>query len=282
MSTPDASTVLTLRNGLSMPTVGLGVWQATGDEAENAVTMALEAGYRLIDTAAVYGNETEVGNAIRRSGVAREEIFLTTKLWNEDQGYETTLAGFERSLERLGLEYVDLYLVHWPFSDFATRLDPSAHKRSETWKAMEEILASGKAKSIGVSNYTIEHLEEMQTYAQTLPAVNQIEFHPFWFRKELMDCCHAHDIVVEDYSPLSRGTKLQDERITAIAKKHGKSNAQIVLRWALQHGNVVIPKSVHRERIAENIDLFGFSLDAHDMASLDGLNENFSIIFGKM
>ncbi len=283
---PDIPKDITLRNGLTMPRVGLGVWQARGKEAVQAVRWALEAGYRLIDTASIYENEEEVGRGILESGVPRGEIFLTTKVWNDDQGYDTTLAAMDLSLKKIGTDYVDLYLIHWPFTgvpwpytDEAAMNDPAHDKRAETWKAMEAILASGKAKSIGVSNYLIHHLEEMKTYAKTQPAVNQIEFHPFWYRKELMEYCHAHDIVVEGYSPLSRAMKLMDPRVTVIAKKYGKSNAQILLRWSLQHGNVVIPKSVHKDRIAENIDIFDFEITTEDMATLDALNEGRSAIF---
>ena len=283
---PDIPENIALRNGLTMPRIGLGVWQAKGKECEEAVQWALETGYRLLDTAAIYENEEEVGRAMRGSGIPREEIFLTTKVWNDDQGYDTTLAAMDRSLKKLGTEYVDLYLIHWPFTgvpwpytDEEAMNDPANDRRAETWKAMEAILASGKAKTIGVSNYRIHHLEEMKTYATVQPAVNQIELHPFWIRKELMDYCHAHDIVVEGYSPLSRAKKLMDPRVTAMAKKYGKSNAQILLRWGLQHGNVVIPKSVHKDRIAENIDIFGFQLRAEDMAAVDALDENRSALF---
>ncbi len=278
---------ISLNNGNPIPSLGLGVWKmAEGHETETAVLQALSAGYRLIDTAAIYENEEEVGKAIRESGIPREEIFLTTKLWNDDQGYASGLAAMDLSLQKLGTDYVDLYLIHWPFTGVEWPFtnekkmnDPRCNKREESWRAMEAILASGKARSIGVSNYLIHHLEEMKAYAKIQPAVNQVEFHPFWFRKELMHYCQAHSIVVESYSPLSRGKKLQNPRITAIARQYGKSNAQVLLRWGLQHGNVVIPKSVHRERIAENIDIFDFSLSAADMAALDSLNENRSVIF---
>lgn len=257
-----------LNNGKQMPVVGLGLWKAAN--TEQVVLWALEAGYRLIDTASIYGNEKETGNAIRNSGIARNEIFVTTKVWNDEQGYKQTLAAIDNSLSRLKLDHVDLYLVHWPVS--------SRSKREETWKAMEEIYKSGKAKTIGVSNYKIEHLEEMKQYAKIAPAVNQIEFHPFWYRKELMDYCHKNDIAVEDYCPLARARKLEDERITAIAMKHRKTNAHVMLRWALQHGNIVIPKSSHKERLIENITVFDFELSEEDMTKLDALNENYSLV----
>lgn len=268
-----------LCDGRTMPALGLGVWEADGNDAAQAVSWALDAGYRLIDTAMIYGNEKQVGDAIKKSSVPREDIFLTTKVWNADQGYVSTLKAIDASLKRLDMDYVDLYLVHWPFTDLHTM---SGNKRAETWKAMEEILASEKAKSIGVSNYAINHLEEMKSYAQTMPAVNQIEFHPFWFRKQLMEYCHENEIAVEDYCPLSRGKMIGDERLTEIAEKYGKSNAQILIRWGLQHGNIIIPKSVHQERIKENIDVFDYALSDEDMMLLDGLNDNDSILFGKV
>jgi len=259
-----------LNNGTSIPVLGLGVWQmAEGGETANAVKWALQTGYRLIDTAKIYGNEAEVGRAIKESGVPREQLFVTTKLWNEDQGYEPALKAINASLERLGMDYIDLYLIHWPFYD----REKTGNKREETWKAMEEIYRSGKAKAIGVSNYTIEHLEEMKNYAKILPAVNQVEFHPFLYQRDLLDYCWQNDIVLEAYSPLVHGKKLEDERITAIAKKYGKSNVQVLIRWSLQHGNVVIPKSSHKERIEENFNVFDFTLDALDMKDLDDLNE---------
>lgn len=264
-----------LNNGLEMPVVGLGVWKIPeGDEVEMAVTWALEAGYRLIDTAKIYGNEKGVGRAVAKSGIPREQIFVTTKLWNTDQGYESTLLAIDESLARLNMTYVDLYLIHWPFTGGTS----GENKRAETWKAMEEIYKAGKAKAIGVSNYNIQHLEEMTTYASIPPVVNQVEFHPFLYQKELMDYCSNRNIALEAYCPLSRGVKLADSRITAIARKHQKTNAQVMIRWSIQHGNIVIPKSSHRERIEENIRVFDFELSDAEMEILDGLNENYRLV----
>ena len=251
---------ITLASGHTIPTVGLGVWQSQGAEAVQAVRWALEAGYRMIDTAKIYENEAEVGEGIRTSGIPREEIFVTTKLWNTDQGYDSAFKAFDASLKRLGLDYVDMYMIHWPFNQ---RLS-GENFRAETWKAMEE------------------HLEEMKTYAKVMPAVNQFELHPFWFRKDLMEYCHKNQIAVEAYSPLARGKHLNDERITAIAQRHSKTNAQVLLRWSIQHGNIVIPKSVRPERIKENFAVYDFSLTAVEMAQLDALNENDSALFGDM
>lgn len=257
-----------LNNGSNIPAIGLGTWRL--QNIEQLIIWAVETGYRLIDTASIYGNEKEIGNGVRNCGVKREELFVTTKVWPDEQGYKQTLAAIDNSLGRLKLDYVDLYLVHWPLS--------SKSKREETWKAMEEIYKTGKAKAVGVSNYTIELLKEMNEYAQIKPAVNQIELHPFWFRKELMNYCHEHNIALECYAPLARAKKLDDSRIIAIAKKYNKTNAQVALRWSLQHNNVVIPKTSHRERLQENIDVFDFEIAEKDMAVLDALNENYSIV----
>ncbi len=262
-----------LNTTTKIPAIGLGVYKsAEGQEVENAVIWALQAGYRLIDTARIYGNEEGVGKAIRTSGIDRKEIYVTTKLWNLDHGYENTHRAIDASLASLGLEYVDLYLIHWP-SASEDRL-VTINKRKETWKAMEEIVASGKARSIGVSNYTIQHLEEMKSYASITPAVNQVEFHPFLFQKELLDYCKANSIVLEAYSPLVKARKLDDARITAVAEKYGKTNAQVLIRWSIQHGCLPIPKSVHKERIEANLNVFDFEISEDDMSALDALNEN--------
>ncbi len=266
-----------LNNGIEIPVLGLGTWKmADGTEVENAVLWALEAGYRHIDTAKIYGNETGVGKAVMKFGAARSEIFIATKLWNEDQGYKSTLLAINESLSRLRTDYVDLYLIHWPMTNHTS----GENRRKETWKAMEEIYKNGKAKAIGVSNYNIKHLQEMKAYAKVPPVVNQVEFHPFLFQKELMDYCNKANIALTAYSPLSHGLKIKDINIHQIAKKHGKTNAQIMLRWSIQHGNVVVPKSATRERILENFSLFDFELTPEEMLSLDALNENYRIVAG--
>lgn len=252
-----------LNNGLEMPWLGFGVFKVEeGDEVEQAVRAALQSGYRSIDTAALYNNERGVGRAMCASGISREEIFLTTKVWNDDMRAKRTLAAFDESLERLGTDYVDLYLVHWPVAGYY----------KETWKAMEEIYASGRAKAIGVSNFTIHHLEDVLGDCEIVPAVNQIEFHPLLVQADLLAFCASQDIRVEAWSPLMRGRILQEETITAIAEKYGKTAAQVILRWDLQHGVVTIPKSVHAERIEENADIFDFMLSEADMQALDALD----------
>jgi methylglyoxal/glyoxal reductase len=271
---------ITLNNNTEIPVIGLGCWKTpTGKGTEEVVLWALEAGYRHIDTAFIYYNETEVGNAIRQSGIKREEIFVTTKLWNDDQGNQSALNAFQESLNKLQMDYVDLYLIHWPFKGWGSTKINSITNRRESWKALEEIYNSGRAKAIGVANYSIEYLEEMKTYANILPMLNQIEFHPFWFRKDLMDYCHKNNIAVTDYCPLVRGKKLFDTRITSIANNYNKTNAQILIRWGIQHGNIVIPKSSHKERIVENISVFDFEISEADMEKLDSLNENFAVVF---
>lgn len=266
----------TLNNNLPIPAIGYGTWRTSeGDEVEQAVTNALGAGYRFIDTAKIYGNEVGVGKAILASGIPRQEIFLATKVWNEDQGYDSTLKAFEESLGRLGMDYVDLYLVHWPFAAKPAEITGvPPEKRRDTWKAMEEIYASGRAKSIGVSNYTIKHLEEMKEYANTMPVINQVEFNPFLYQKELLEYCDANGIRVQAYSPLVHGERLNDPRIAEVAGKYGKSNAQVLIRWSLQHGCIPIPKSLDNARMKENLDVFNFELSHDDMQLLDSLNED--------
>ncbi len=255
---------ITLNDGAKIPVLGLGVWQAgAGRETRKAVSAALESGYRLIDTAKLYGNERDVGAAVRESGIPRDEIFVTTKLWNSDQGFESALRAFEGSRRELGLEYVDLYLVLWPVPQL----------RNESWKALVKIREQGLARSIGVSNYTIPHLEELLRATPVLPSVNQVEFHPFLYQRELLEYGQRHHIQLEAYSPLTRGRHLKHPQIKEIAAKYGRTPAQILIRWGLQHGLVVIPKSVRPERIRENADVFGFEIKSPDMARLDALDE---------
>nr|WP_202472143.1 aldo/keto reductase [Streptomyces sp. SID4921] len=249
-----------------MPQLGFGVWQVPDDEATAAVTTALEAGYRSIDTAAIYGNETGTGKALATTDVPREELFVTTKLWNSEQGFDSTLRAFDTSLDKLGLEYVDLYLIHWPV--------PAKDAYVDTYKAFERILADGRAKSIGVSNFLPEHLERLLGETSVVPAVNQIELHPQLQQAEARAFHAEHGIVTEAWSPLGSGKGLLEvPTVLAVARKHGRSPAQVVLRWHLQTGHVVIPKSVTPSRIAENIDVFGFELDADDLAAFAALDE---------
>lgn len=255
----------TLAGGVQMPVLGLGVWQTpAGTQARTAVRTALEAGIRLVDTARIYQNEADVGAAIRESDIPRERIFVTTKVWNSDQGYDRTLRACDQSLARLGLEQLDLYLVHWP-----------APGRAETWRAMERLLADGKARAIGVSNYTIRHLEELLGRCQIAPAVNQVELNPFLYQRELLDYCRDHRIQVEAYGPLVRGHRMDHPVLVRTARKHGRTPAQVLIRWGIQHELVTIPKSARPERIRENADVFGFALDGQDMAALDGLDEGY-------
>ncbi|MFJ9083192.1 MULTISPECIES: aldo/keto reductase [unclassified Streptomyces] len=255
---------VTLNNGVTMPQLGFGVFQVPDDEAHAAVTSALDAGYRSIDTAALYENEKGTGRAIADYGLAREDVFVTTKLWNTEQGRDTALRAFDASLERLGMDYVDLYLIHWPV--------PSRDKYVETWQAFEEILASGRARAIGVSNFLPEHLDRLAAETSVVPALNQIELHPRLQQSELRAYDAEHGIATEAWSPLGRGNGvLDDEIVTALARKYDRSPAQIVLRWHLQLGNVVIPKSVTPSRIRENIAVFDFELSSDDIAALAGL-----------
>lgn len=257
---------VTLRGGVEMPILGLGVWQAApGAETRSAVRTALELGYRLVDTARAYRNEEDVGAAIRESGLPRGEVFVTTKLWNSDHGYDSTLRACDESLRRLGLEQLDLYLIHWPVE----RL------RHDSWRAMEQLLADGKARAIGVSNYTIRHLDELLARAKEPPSVDQVEFSPFLHQRALLEHCRRHGIQLEAYGPLVRGHKLDHPALQRIARKHERTPAQVLVRWGVEHGVVTIPKSVRPERIRENADVFGFSLDAEDLAVLDALDEGY-------
>ncbi|MYS37482.1 diketogulonate reductase-like aldo/keto reductase [Streptomyces sp. KhCrAH-43] len=255
---------ITLNNGVRMPQLGFGVFQVPDDETATAVGHALDAGYRSIDTAAVYGNERGVGRAIADSGVPREELFVTTKLWNADQGYDQALAAFDASLAKLGLDHVDLYLVHWP--------TPARDLYAETYKALEKILADGRARAIGVSNFQVPHLRRLMEHTGTVPAVNQVELHPGLQQAELRAFHAEHGIATEAWSPLAQGAVLEDEAITRIAQANGVTPAQVVLRWHLRTGNIVIPKSVTPARIRQNLDVFGFELTDTDLADIAALD----------
>ncbi|PEZ74167.1 aldo/keto reductase [Bacillus sp. AFS017274] len=257
--------MITLHNGVKMPQLGFGVFKVkNGNETVESVKKAIEVGYRAIDTAAIYENEEGVGQAIRECGVPREELFITSKVWNTEQGYETTLQAFDDSLNRLGLEYLDLYLIHWPGKD----------KYLETWRALEKLYKDGKVKSIGVSNFHVHHLENLLANSEVKPVVNQIELHPLLTQVEIRDYCAKHEIKVESWSPLGRGNLLEEPTINHIAKKHGKSSAQVLIRWHLQHDLVVIPKSITPSRIEENAEVFDFSLSLNEMNQIDALNKN--------
>ena len=259
-----ADTTLQLSSGARIPQVGLGVWQTpSGATTRQAIAAALDVGYRHIDTARIYGNEADVGAAVRASAVAREDVFVTTKLWNADQGYDRALRAFDASLETLGLDYVDLYLIHWPV----------AGKRLDSWRALERICEEGRARSIGVSNFLAPHLEELLGKATRVPAVNQIELTPFLQRRDTRALCAKHGVVVEAYSPLTHGRRLDHPVVKDVARRMGRSVAQVLLRWGLQHGLVVLPKSTKPARIAENGALFDFALDDGAMAALDALEE---------
>jgi diketogulonate reductase-like aldo/keto reductase len=253
-----------LANGIEMPRLGLGVWRVEDNDATNSVKWAIENGYQLIDTAAVYKNEQGVGEGIRQSNTKREDLFITTKLWNADQGYDSAHQAFNDSLERLGLDYVDLYLIHWPVEG----------KFNDSWKAMEEIYESGRAKAIGVSNFHQHHIEELMKTAKIKPMVDQIELHPTLTQVELRNFLAKEGIAVEAWSPLGQGKILQNPTLVEIAKKHDKSAAQVIIRWHLQSDSIVIPKSVHEERIKENFDVFNFDLNDDEMKRIDALNIN--------
>lgn len=259
-------TCIRLNDGIEIPQIGLGVWQIENAAAPTAVQAAIEAGYRSIDTAAIYGNEQGVGAGIRAAGIPRKELFITTKLWNDRQGAKSAPKAFEESLKRLGLDYVDLYLIHWP--------TPRANLYVETWRALQEVKNSGRARSVGVSNFTVPHLERLLGETGIVPVINQIELHPR-FQQAAQRAFHArHGIATESWSPLGRGRAMKDPLIAGIAAGHGRTPAQITLRWHIQNGLVAIPKSVTPSRIAENLDVFGFELTEDDMAKIATLDNN--------
>lgn len=256
----------TLHNGVKMPWLGLGVWMAAdGEEVQRAVRWAIEIGYRHIDTAAVYRNEVGVGQAIKDSGIARDELFVTTKVWNANQGYETTLAAFDESMKKLQLDYLDLYLIHWAVPG----------KYLETWRALEKLYRDGRVRAIGVANFMPEHLQDVMDHSEVKPMVDQVEFHPLLTQRPLLEFCRANQIQLEAWSPLFRGGEvLSDPAIVEIAKKHGKTPAQVILRWDLQQEVITIPKSVHKERIQENSEVFDFTLSAEEMDRIAALDAN--------
>ena len=250
-----------------MPLLGLGVYDMYKAEAERAVADALEIGYRLIDTASMYENELEIGNAIKNAGVDRSDIFLTTKLNNTDHGYDQALNAFDDSLKKLGQDYVDLYLIHWPIKD----------GRAASWKALEKLYADKRVKAIGVANYNITLLEELKSTANIVPAVNQIEFSPWLFQEDLLNYCKTAGIQVQSYSPITRGLKFSDDRLVLLCNKYNGTPAQIVLNWHLQHGISTIPKSSKKERLIENFEATSFTLSNEDVKLMNGFNENFRI-----
>lgn len=260
----DPRTKLRTNNGVEIPIIGLGTYRSgIGKQTREAVKYALEAGYRHIDTASVYGNERDVADGFRLSGLQRDDVFITTKIWNSDQGYERTLKAVDRSLRTMKLDHVDLLLMHWPLSG----------QRIDTWRAMEKVLDEGKARSIGVCNFTIHHLEELLESSRVSPAVNQVEFSPFLNQVELKTYSDSHNILVQGYSPLTKGMKLRDPEIASVAREIGRTPAQVMIRWALQNGLITLPKSTKKERIKENLDVFDFSLDRSAMEHLNSLDQ---------
>jgi methylglyoxal/glyoxal reductase len=260
------NTYTVLKNGVQMPWLGLGVWKVTDqNQLIQAVHTAVEAGYRSIDTAAIYGNEAAVGEAINTCGVNRDELFITSKVWNSEQGYDRTLRAFETSMEKLRLDVLDLYLIHWPVKG----------KYKETWRALEQLYADRRVRAIGVSNFHVHHLEDLLQEAKVVPMVNQVELHPRLLQKPLRQFCSLRDIQMEAWSPLMQGGELLDHPLLAeLGAKYGKSAAQVVLRWDIQHGIVTIPKSVTPSRIIENAAIFDFELSAGDMSAIDQLNQD--------
>jgi 2,5-diketo-D-gluconate reductase A len=257
---------ITLNNGVTMPQIGFGVFQVPDAETTAAVAAALAAGYRSIDTAAIYGNEAGTGRALAESGIARGDLFITSKLWNADQGYEETLAAFDASLDKLGLDYLDLYLIHWPA--------PAHNKYLESWRALETLQAEGRVRAIGVSNFMPEHLQPILDAGTVVPAVNQIELHPALQQQDVADFNAAHGIATEAWSPLAQGAVLGEEAVLAIAAAHGVTPAQVVLRWHLQQGRIIIPKSVTPARISANLDILGFELSAAELDAVDALERD--------
>ncbi|EON71276.1 aldo/keto reductase [Lysinibacillus sphaericus] len=257
---------ITLHNGLKMPGLGLGVFQVENDATAEMVKKAIEVGYRSIDTAAIYGNEVGVGEGIKQAlvstGLKREDLFITSKVWNDGLGYDETIAAYEESLQKLGLDYLDLYLIHWP----------GKNKYMESWKALEDLYEEGKIKAIGVCNFNVSHLQDLLKIARITPVINQVEFHPRLQQLELRSFCHEHKIQLEAWAPLMQGGLLEDETISKIAKKYGKSTSQVILRWDIQSGIVTIPKSARKERMIQNANIFDFSLNDEEIACIHAMN----------
>ncbi len=255
-----------LSNGSYIPRIGFGTWELTPNNvAKRTVKLALGIGYRLIDTAKIYGNEVEIGEIIRQSGINRQELFITTKLWNDDQGYNSTVTACQASLDRLGLDYVDLYLIHWPITS----------RRIESWQALIELQKRGLVKNIGVSNFTVRHLQELLDSSDIPPVVNQVEFHPFIYKqqREILKFCNCHNIIIEAYSPLSRLKQTSHPLILNIANEIGKTPSQVVLRWCIQHGTVPLPRSQNPEHIKMNFEVFDFELDDNVMQILNSISD---------
>jgi diketogulonate reductase-like aldo/keto reductase len=256
-----------LNNGIQIPQLGFGTWDLRGETCIKAVKWALDSGYRLIDTASLYENETEIGKVLKASDIPREELFITSKVYDNEQGYDETFNAFERSLSKLKLDYLDLYLIHWP-----------RKRRLETWKALKELYHQGKTRSIGVSNFTIDYLKELLKNSKVVPAVNQVEFTPFLYQKDLLEYCRKYNIKIEAYAPLTRTRKFDNNTLQAISKKYEKSVAQILIRWGLEHGLIEIPRSQNKTHIQQNINVFDFSIEQEDMQKLNSLNEDFRTV----
>jgi len=255
-----------MNDGYKIPVVGLGTWKSEPGEATyKAVLDSINAGYRHIDTARAYDNEADVGRAVQDADINRKELFITTKLWNRHQGYDEAIEACEKSLARLGCDYIDLYLIHWPLKD----------KRNESWQALIELQKKDLCRSIGVSNFTIEHLKELEDKFGVIPAANQVEFHPYHYQKDLLEYCNSKNIIIEAYSPLVHAKRMDEERLVAISEEMGKTPAQILIRWAMQRGMVVLPKSVNESRITENFAVFDFEISDSLMKRLDDLDERY-------